>query len=128
MAPRDHADTLLRKAAQDEFVLRKLAPDPAAPDEAIGFHAQQAAEKMLKAVLAVRAVHYRRTHDLVELIDLLRDHGVDFPADLDEVRQLGPFAAEMRYEEMSARAEEPLNRAWVLHLVERMRAWAESAL
>jgi hypothetical protein len=33
----DHAALLLRKAAQDEFVVEKLVPDPAAPAEAIGF-------------------------------------------------------------------------------------------
>jgi hypothetical protein len=56
----EHARLLLRKAAQDEFVLLKLIPDPASPDEMIGFHAQQAIEKMLKAVLAAKAIQYRR--------------------------------------------------------------------
>jgi hypothetical protein len=48
---REHAEVLLRKAQQDEFALEKLAPDPASPDEIIGFHAQQAIEKSLMAVL-----------------------------------------------------------------------------
>ena len=67
MRSREHSRLLLRKAAQDEFVLEKLAPDAQAPDEVIGFHAQQAVEKMLKAALTHNAVRYRRTHDLVEL-------------------------------------------------------------
>jgi HEPN domain-containing protein len=56
---REHAELLLRKAAQDEFTVEKLFPDPASPDEVIGFHAQQVVEKTLKAVLALRAVPYR---------------------------------------------------------------------
>ncbi len=76
-----HEDVLmlLRKASQDEFTVNKLLPDPQSPDEIIGFHAQQAVEKILKAVLTFRAVRYRRTHDLVELIDRIHDSGIGFP-------------------------------------------------
>jgi len=56
---RELAELLLQKAEQDEFALDKLIPDPNSPDEIIGFHAQQAIEKMLKAVLALAAVRYR---------------------------------------------------------------------
>ena len=38
MRSREHAELLLRKAAQDEFVVEKLSFDPASPDEVIGFH------------------------------------------------------------------------------------------
>lgn len=58
---RELAELLLRKAAQDEFTLKKLSPDPASPDEVMGFHAQQAIEKMLKAVLSLAEIRYRRT-------------------------------------------------------------------
>ena len=81
---RELADVLLRKAEQDEFALDKLIPDPNSPDEIIGFHAQQAIEKMLKAVLASAAVRYRYTHDLVELLDLLRKNSIACPKELEE--------------------------------------------
>jgi len=45
MRSHEHAELLLRKAAQDQFTLEKLFPDPASPDEVIGFHAEQAVEK-----------------------------------------------------------------------------------
>lgn len=125
---REHAEILLRKAAQDEFALRKLVPDPASPEEVIGFHAQQAVEKMLKAVLSLRSVRYRRTHDLVELIDLLRENGIAFPDELEEVRRLGPFAAEFRYDELPEEPEKPFDRQWALDCVRRTKAWAESIL
>jgi len=42
---------LLRKADQDIYLLEKLADDEQAPIEIFGFHAQQSAEKLLKASL-----------------------------------------------------------------------------
>ena len=51
MRSREHAALLLRKAKQDQFTIEKLLPDPASPDDVIGFHAQQAVEKMLGWVL-----------------------------------------------------------------------------
>jgi hypothetical protein len=51
MAGSDEARRLLAKAADDEYVLDRLLDDAAAPDSIVGFHAQQAAEKLLKAAL-----------------------------------------------------------------------------
>ena len=65
--PREHAELLLRKASRDEFVFDRLANDPECSDEVLGFHVQQAAEKMLKAALALRRIRHPRTHDLPPL-------------------------------------------------------------
>ncbi len=54
--PREHAEFLLRKAAKDERALETLHADPGSADEVVGFHAQQAAEKLLKAVLRGRDI------------------------------------------------------------------------
>ena len=51
------ARLLLRKAKQDQYAMNRLLDDPSAPDEVIGFHAQQAVEKMIKAVLAHRQLN-----------------------------------------------------------------------
>lgn len=125
MPPDEFAHILLRKAAQDEFTLQKLLPDPSSPDEVIGFHAQQAIEKLLKAVLSIRGIMYRKTHDLVEIIDLLRDSGVDFPMELEDVRKLSPFAAEYRYGELPLDDESPFDRRWAAECVRRVREWTE---
>jgi HEPN domain-containing protein len=45
----DLAARFARKARSDEIALEKLADDP---DDLIGFHAQQALEKLLKAAPA----------------------------------------------------------------------------
>src|SRR2546426_12530399 len=83
MQNREHAKLLLRKAKEDEFTVEKLVPDPASPDEVIGFHAQQAVEKMLKGVLTWRAVRYPFAHDLAALLDLLRENKILFPEELE---------------------------------------------
>jgi HEPN domain len=49
---RDLALRFARKARSDEIALDKLAEDADVPDDLIGFHAQQALEKLLKAALA----------------------------------------------------------------------------
>jgi hypothetical protein len=54
--PPDHPDVLLRKAFQDELVLERLLADPDVDDDTLGFYAQQAIEKLLKAALAIRQV------------------------------------------------------------------------
>src|SRR2546426_735618 len=92
----------MRKAAQDEFTVEKLIPDPASPDEVIGFHAQQSVEKMLKPILTLAAARYQRTHNLGKLLDLVRQQGFVFPEDLEDVRQLTPFAVALRYDELAA--------------------------
>jgi HEPN domain-containing protein len=125
---RELAELLLRKAEQDEFALDKLIPDPNSPDEIIGFHAQQAIEKMLKAVLALAAVRFRWSHDLVELLDLLRKKGIAYPEEFEEVTDLTPFAAILRYEEQVVQTRRPFDRFWAREWVRKVRAWAESTL
>ena len=124
MRIRDNAEVLLRKARGDEFTVEKLNPDPASQDEIIGFHAQQAVEKLLKAVLAHHAVPYPRIHDLTELVDLLRDSKISFPENLEEIDRLTPFATVFRYADLAAEPPRAFDRAWALELVRRVRTWA----
>jgi HEPN domain-containing protein len=121
---REHAELLLRKASQDLYVLERLSADLATPDEILGFHAQQAVEKMLKAALTNRAIRYGRTHDLTELLNLLQQHQFSVPADLEQVKQLTQFAVEFRYTELPP----TFDRSGALEVVRRVRAWAEAAV
>ena len=56
----DVARQLLKKARQDEALVRKIGSDTDIADEIVGFHAQQAVEKQLKAVLAARETPYKK--------------------------------------------------------------------
>lgn len=126
MHSRELAELFLRKARQDEFVLDKLISDPASPDEAIGFHAQQAVEKMLKAVLALHAVRVGKTHEIGQLLALLRNNTITYPSDFDELDRLSPFAAEFRYEDLPSGPEHSFDRTWAADNVHRVKAWAEA--
>lgn len=90
-------EILLNLAEQDALAYRKLAGDPEIQDVLLGFHAQQAVEKALKAVLSDAGVAFRRTHDIAELLDLLADFGLPSPPHADRLDELNPFAVEMRY-------------------------------
>lgn len=53
------------------MILFRLIDDDDIPDDGLGFHAQQAVEKMIKAVLAHSEVAYERTHNIAYLLNLL---------------------------------------------------------
>lgn len=124
--PLKSVELMLDKAAQDEYVLDKLLADADAPVEIFGFHAQQAAEKYLKAILLSVECEYPRTHRLTELIDLARGSGVDFPERFEEIRFLTPFAVEFRYDAMPEEPEDPLDKVKIRELLADIRRWVES--
>ncbi len=124
MSPRDRRDlarALLERAAGDEALVRRVLDDSEIPDAIIGFHAQQAAEKLIKAVLAARGVAFARTHALGYLIGLVESHGIDAPPSLGGADVLSPWAVDFRYETES---EPALDRRAALDLIEELRRWA----
>ena len=70
----DHkcARALLEVAEQDIRALRALLAADVG-DGVFGFHVQQAAEKSLKAWLALLGVRFPLTHDLGALMELLQE-------------------------------------------------------
>ena len=109
-------------------MLLKLLEDLNAPEEILGFHAQQAVEKFIKAALAFRGIHYRKTHDILELIDLANEHGLAFPPDLESVQRLSQYAVELRY--VAVMPDEPplVARSEYPHYMGQVKAWAEDTL
>ena len=63
------------------------------------FHAQQAIEKAMKAILVLRQTPFPRSHDLEELRGLLPAE-LDLP-DPDELAPLTAYAADARYPELA---------------------------
>jgi HEPN domain-containing protein len=119
---------LLAKASQDEQAARRLTTDPALGDEIIGFHLQQAAEKQLKAILAFHGISYRRTHDLLELMDLLIAHGHPLPMALEALQEMTPFAVEYRYESLDQYDDAPLDRERALKLLGELKIWIQGQI
>ena len=61
------------------------------------FHAQQAAEKAIKAVLLCHHIDFPPVHDLGELVEITRKSGLKIPSFLDDADLLTPYAVETRY-------------------------------
>jgi HEPN domain-containing protein len=117
------AELLLGKAASDLSAARVLAGDPAQQDDVIGFHCQQAVEKSLKAVLAVRGFEIPRTHDL-DLLTRLVVRGSAEVRELTDAKVLTPWAVATRYDDIDA----TLDRAEALALAEKCLGWARERL
>lgn len=117
----EEALLLLRKAQEDADAVKKLLPDADIADSVVGFHAQQAAEKALKAVLAASGDDFPWTHDLRHLMDRLQAMGTPLPSSLREVRVLIPWAVEFRYGET---IEDLLEREQASVLADEIIAWA----
>lgn len=126
MAASDEARRLLVKAAEDEYVLDRLLGDAAAPEAVFGFHAQQAAEKLLKAALFLAGVAPPRTHNLAALVDLARESGLRLPNECEALRWLTPYAVLYRYEGEAEADEEPLARQQARAHLRQLRAWVET--
>ena len=77
------ARMLLEAAKRDIEALRVMRQTGGLPDEIYGFHVQQAAEKLLKAWIALLGESYPLTHSIETLLKLLADRGVDTAPFLD---------------------------------------------
>ena len=64
---------------------------------AVAFHAQQAAEKFLKAFLVRHQIPFRKTHDIQELLGLAASVTAELKAELVSAAMLTPFGVDFRY-------------------------------
>jgi hypothetical protein len=113
---------LARKAEGDAKVLRLIAADSEIDDESVGFHAQQAIEKWIKAVMASHGLPEERTHDLGRLLQILSAAEIEAPPGSDWLDFLTVFAVPIRYEELLDL--ESVDRDSVVALVDQVGAWA----
>jgi len=87
----------IRKAESDLAVLELAVGAEVALDTAC-FHAQQTAEKYLKAYLLARNVPFPFTHNLVRLVALCETQDPQFATLTSYADSLTPFAAGLRYD------------------------------
>jgi HEPN domain-containing protein len=119
------AERLLGKAEADQAAMHALADAGDISDSIIGFHAQQSAEKALKAVLTSQETEYPWTHDLRFLIELLEEHGVRVSEAIKGAPALTPWATEYRYGEAP---DATLDRTEVARLVAAILDWARETV
>lgn len=125
MAEGDFARKLLDLAERDFRAMASLSRDPQVDDAVVGFHAQQAIEKALKAVLSGGRIAFRRTHDIAELLDLLTDASLPLPPGADRLDELTPYAVEYRYGLIEPRG---LDCQRARTTVEAVLVWARQAI
>jgi HEPN domain-containing protein len=84
--------------AESDLNLARLAKDHTEIlPEQVCFHAQQAAEKALKAVLLHQKIEFPLIHDIEALLEIATQSGVSLPSDVAEAGELTPYAVEARY-------------------------------
>jgi HEPN domain-containing protein len=123
---RDLADQLLGRAREDEVAARAMLDISAVTDAIVGFHAQQAVEKALKAVLAIHEVEFPFTHDLAGLAELCEAEGAVLPPSLADIDQLTPFGVRLRYGALDDMV--PVERAVALQWAELTISWASDVI
>ena len=95
--------------------------------EQVCFHAQQACEKALKAVLLSKGLEFPLVHDIEVLLDVARTGGIRLPREIREAGALSPYAVEARYpgydEDITATDVDD-----AIRLADRVVAWATTLL
>jgi HEPN domain-containing protein len=113
----------LRRAHADLALAKAPLPSGALYED-LCFHAQQAAEKAIKAVYRARKHEFRYTHDLAELLDGLAKYGIAVPEEVREAVDLTGFAWHARYPGSAEPVSEAEYRSAVT-LAETVVQWAE---
>ena len=100
-APDDVRRELVRqwlgKARNDLAAAERLVHESEDLGEIAGFHAQQAAEKYLKALLTWHQLDFPRTHDLGRLLDLAAEIDEPLAQSLRDAELLTPYGVAFRY-------------------------------
>lgn len=87
----------VEKAEEDLLVAeRLLSPAESCPFSTICFHAQQSAEKYVKALLVSLSIPFPKVHDIGELLELA-PASIEIPLSTEEQEQLTFYATTARY-------------------------------
>ena len=87
----------LAKAANDLLNADNNLESEDIPCDTVCFHCQQAAEKILKSMLAFNGMDYPFTHDLLLLLENVLKITDDAERLRDDLAILMPYAVEIRY-------------------------------
>lgn len=120
------AEDWLARAEGDLALARAPLPEGAFYED-LCFHAQQAAEKALKAIYQHSGKRFRYTHDLDELITGLQNEGITVPAEVVDASLLTAYAWDARYPGLSEPVTVEEYRE-ALHQAELVVAWAEKVM
>jgi HEPN domain-containing protein len=122
---RDLARELVGLAEDDRAAAAALLDIAGVSDAIVAFHAQQAVENSLKAILASREIDFPFTHNLAALFQLCDDAEVDVPTELHEADLLTPYAVAARY---GSKSPATVDRAAALQFAAAAVRWAVGVL
>ena len=114
--------------ATSDLNLARLAKDhKTVLPEQVCFHAQQACEKALKAVLLSKGLDFPLVHDIEVLLEVAKTGGLRLPREVREAGALSPYAVEARYpgydEDITATDVDD-----AIRLADRVVDWASAVL
>ena len=114
------------KNARSDLVLAKMKLPPGGMYEHLCFHAQQTAEKSLKAVLLALRMDFPFTHNIQILLNALSET-IDVPKELLLASKLTSYATTIRYPGNAEPVSESDYR-YALELAEPVFQWAEETV
>jgi HEPN domain-containing protein len=86
----------MAKAEEDLAAAERLLSLDDSLAAVVCFHGQQAVEKLLKALLVFAGVPFARTHDVIQLVQMLPGH-LALTIPLSDLAPLNRYAVEARY-------------------------------
>jgi len=119
--PGSPADWL--RYAHSDLELARVGRSPKVLFEGLCFHAQQAVEKALKAVLIANGVAPPKTHNIRTLLDFLPQHIIP-PQEVEDAASLTDYAVISRYPGDFESVDEEEYKETV-RLAENVVLWAE---
>ena len=93
----DLARRWLQKAENDLVTARQTLLLPDGPTDTVAFHAQQAVEKALKALLTSVHIEFPKTHDLIRLLDMALLHLPGLASYRSAFGEMSNYAVQSRY-------------------------------
>ncbi|MBT3602080.1 MAG: HEPN domain-containing protein [Candidatus Latescibacteria bacterium] len=112
--------------AKSDLALAQIAHTPNIMYENLCFHAQQAAEKALKATLINRNISFPKTHNIRTILDLLPKE-IILPTDIDDAASLTDYAVLSRYPNDDDEIEKEEYQE-AIRLAQSVVQWAEAIL
>ena len=95
--------------------------------EDLSFHAQQAGEKAVKALLISLGVEFPYVHDMARLLTLVEEAGQEIPEPVREAESLTGFAIFARYPGLAGPVSQE-EYAKAISLAEEVVRWVENRL
>lgn len=123
--PQDDPEEWMDHARSDLLLAQNRLPGLRL--EHLCFHAQQAAEKAIKALMIRRGIEFPYVHDLSVLLSMLGEAGETIPDEVELASQLTPYAAATRYPGIEARMTGE-DHAEAVRLAESVVNWAQRRL